>query len=425
MSAFTSIANNPLLQTTRIIKVINAFETNSVDHVLAKDIPFRAVNTNRVAVDEKKSRGGMTQSAVPNAESPTIAFGGVNQWEFTPAEWREKVLLLPGEIQHLRELGTKDQVQSIATIIADILKRLRMRVENRMEWLRWQMLLGSLSHQNGTTPYQINYGIPADMRPTLVGTDLWDNAASDPLDDMLEWNMLYRDIMPVQDHYMFNSKCEKVLMVNAKIRAIRDSLFVGQSNLGLCTPGNLAAVLMSYGGHPYKVFDGGYTDSLEVVSGGAASSTSVVLRDMPEGINPGQSVNIVHVNGSKVARERVSVTAVNQVTKTLTLAAPGIQYASGYPAGSQINFKSYFIPDTKFIIRGRMPSNTEGGTEWGEIIGTTHVYGENPAQPASGIFGKVVVRDTDDPPRMEIIAGFNGLPVNYYQDVNLVATVHS
>jgi hypothetical protein len=92
--------------------------------------------------------------------------------------------------------------------------------------------------------------------------------------------------------------------------------------------------------------------------------------------------------------------------------------------GSEVRLKKHFIKDDSFIIRGALPAGTSGGPNWAEFISTNHVYGPGGIMsPTPGIFSKVIVKDDDDPPKIEVIAGVNGLPVLYYTTINVVATV--
>lgn len=422
MGAYANLANHPLLQSKKIIKVINEFEMSKDDYILSPVIPVRTVDQSKIVVDVKKGFGGMTQAAVAGAESPTVAFGGVSQFEFAPASWREKVILSPNEISKLRKLGTAEEVASAAEIVSETLMKLRTRVENRMEWLRWRALYGSLSYVANDIEYSVDYKVPADMRPALTGTDMWTNSASDPMDDLLEWMEIYRDLPAIPSGVWFNSKTHRTIMQNTKMRTLRDTLMSGQPNLGNLTPGNLQAIFNHYAGVQYNVYDGGHLENVDITAAVASSGTTIYLRSV-DGLAAGDSATIIHRDGDIVARERVTVESVNASTKAVTISSPGIVYSSGYPKGSTFRVKKHFITDGSFIIRGQMPSSTEGGPQWAEIISTTHEYGPDPMTPASGIFAKVNIHELSDPPKAEVIAGFNGLPVVYHRDVNVIADV--
>jgi hypothetical protein len=415
------ISEHPLLQTTHIAKVIREFDFVKDDFVLSSEIPVREIDQDQIAVDVRKGAGGMTQAAKAGAESPTVGFYGVNQYKFRPAEWREKVILTTEEMYHLRKLGTNEDVESVQEIISRHLADLRMRLENRLEWCRWQALFGSLTHTASDVSYSVDYKIPSDLKPTLTGGDLWTAGTSDPMDDILEWVEKYRDLVAKPVGFWFNHKTLRVAMQSSKVRDLRDTLFSGQANLGNLTPQNLQAVFNHYAGLPYTVYDGGYFEQTDLTAGVASSGTTLNVRDVGT-VAVGDSVTLTDVAGDITGRVKLAVTAVSASAKTITVSAPGTDRA--YPAGSSVRVKKFFIPDGKFIVKGELPNTIEGGSQWAEIISTTHPYGPNPLVPAKGIFAKTVVHETSDPPKVEIIVGMNGLPVVYHRDVNVIASVY-
>jgi hypothetical protein len=421
--ALLQIENNPLLQTTRIVKVIREFDSVKDDFVLGSEVPLREVPQDRIAIDVRKGVGGMTQGAQRGAESPMVSFYGVSQVEFEPASWREKVVLTPKEVKQLRELGTKDQVEAASSVISRHLFDLRMRLETRMEWMRWQALYGSLNYAAKDVEINVDYAIPVDMTPTLTGTDKWDNAASDPMDDILEWIEKYRDLIARPKSIMFNRHTQRVVMQNSKIRALRDAMFTGQPNLGNLTPGVTQAVFQSYAGIPYTVYDGGYMEITDLASSVASSGTTLTVRNVGT-ISLGDSLIITHRDGEIAGRERLSVAAVSKTLNTITVSSPGVVKSAGYPVGSTIRVKKFFIPDGKLIIRGDLPANIEGGPVWAEMIAGNHEYGADPFATNFGMFAKVVMLDQSDPPKMEIIVGVNALPVVYHRDTNVIATIY-
>jgi hypothetical protein len=223
---------------------------------------------------------------------------------------------------------------------------------------------------------------------------------------------------------LFNAKTQRIVMQSSKIRTLRDNLFTGQPNLGNLSPGNLQAVIKSYlGDLAYRAYDGGYMELTDLTQAVASSGTTLYVREVGT-IAADDSVIVTHRDGDVVSRERCTVASVSVANKTITLASPGIAASAGYPGGSTIRVKKFFIPDGKVVIRGVLPNTIEGGPQWAEIISTVHPYGADPLVPAMGKFAKVVVHEDDDPPSVEIIAGINGLPVVYHRDVNILLTAY-
>lgn len=418
----THFSNHPLLQTVHIQKVIRDIDINKDDFMLESEVPVRDIEQTRIAVDIRKVPGGMTQAAISGAESPTVAFYGTSQYEFEPAEWREKVILTHKDMHGIRKLGTKEDVERASEIIARNVSDLLMRLENRMEWMRWQAMKGSLTHTAKDVSYNVDYKVPADCKPTLTGVDKWDQSTSDPMDDILEWLEKYQDNVAIPDKFLFNQKLLRVILQNTKIRTLRDTLFAGQANLGNLTPGNLKAIFNHYAGYEYEVYNGGYFEITDLSAAVAASGTVLTVRDVGD-LRANDRLKLIHRDGDLVSSEILTVSSVDVANKQITVASPGVAYASGYPVGSSVRVKRNFIESSEFIIKGRLPSNVEGGPAWAEVISAAHPYGANFPESSTGIISKTVVEDDHDPPRVSIIIGRNALPVLYHRDVHIIATV--
>ena len=413
------LANNPFLQPMYVNKVLDAIIPDTESYALTTEIPMTTQETELVVVDVRQQIGGMTMAVAEGAESPIIQQKGAHQYAFQPAHWREKVLLSEKDTKAIRELGTAAGLEKAAATVARVVGELRMRLETRMEWSKWQMMYGSLEVVQPDINYTIDYHIPTHFKPTLTGADLWSATTSDPLTDWLDWLELYRDEGTIPLEAWYNWKVEKALLLNQTIRDLRDSLFVGQPNLGNLNRQNLDAIFRSYLNLPTRVYDKGYFLIQGTLGAVGAATTSVVVKEN-QGFAIGDVCTLVHKNGERAGRVRLTLTGVTGTT--LSFAAPG--GAITYPVGSEIRCKKQFLEDDKFIIRGALPPGTAGGQNWSEFVSTPHVYGPGGLmRPAPGIFMKTIVKDEDDPPRAEIISGVSGLPVMYHTTVNCIATV--
>jgi len=414
------LSNNPLLQPAYVTKVVDSIIPDTESFALTQEVPFRTQENEMVVVDVRQMMGGMTMAVHPGAESPIIEQRGVQQWSFMPAHFREKVLLSENDVKVIRRLGTASELERAQERITKILADLRMRVETRMEWSKWQMVYGSLAIDQPDVKFSIDYKIPTEFKPTLTGGDRWDQATSDPLEDMMNWIELYRDESTDPAFFQYNVKVEKLLLLNTKIRTLRDALFTGQPNMGNLTRDNLAVVINAYTGMQAKVYDKGYFFVLNLTSPITPVSTSFTVGENP-GLVIGDIVTVIHKTGERVGRQRITLSGVTGTT--LTHAAIG--GAVTYPMGSEVRIKKHFIGDKSFIVRGVLPPGATGGRDWAEFISTNNVYGPGGIEnPSPGIFSKVLVKNDDDPPRIEIIQGVSGLPVLYWTTINVIATTY-
>jgi len=407
-----------LLQPAYITKVLDSIYPDPSQYALTQAVPLVTQPGDMVTVDVRHNVGGMTMAVAEGAESPIIAQRGRTQWSFQPAHFREKYLLGEKDIKAIRKIGTVSEMETAQQRVTEIVGDLRMRIETRMEWAKWQMIYGTLSINQADVLYTIDYKIPSEFKPTLTGGDAWDTATATPMEDLVDWLMLYRDEGTVPEFCQFNLAIEKIMLMNTDVRALRDSLFTGQPNLGNLTRENIKAVFNAYAGLPYQIYDKGWYYTVRLDSDIEHDSTTFQISENP-GIVTNDVVTVVHKTGE--TRQKLILTTVSGTTCTI-----GAVGGSGviYPAGSTIRIKKHFLGDDRFIIRGSVPPGTTGGTNWAEFVAINHVYGPGGLMaPTPGIFTKVIVKNEDDPPRIEVIGGVSGLPVLYHPTVNVVATV--
>ena len=414
------LSNHPLLQPLYISKVLDSIQPDTAEYALTTDVPIVEQEGEQVIVDVRQTVGGMTMAVAEGAESPVIERRGRQQYMFMPAHFREKQLLGEKDVKKIRQIGTIDQLETAQQRITEILGELRMRLETRMEWSKWQMLYGSLAISQTDVTYSIDYKIPSHFKPALSGADRWTETNSDPMGDIMDWLAYYREEGTIPDFFMYNGNVEKLLLQNATIRELRDTLFQGQTNPALLNRQNISMVFNAYTGMQAKVYDKGYYHVMKLTSEISPTSNSFTVDENP-GVEIGDYVTVVHKSGEQYGRARILITGVSGTTISHTTDVGG---SVTYVVGSEVRVKKHFLGDDKFVIRGRLPVGTTGGPNWGEFISVNHVYGPGGLMnPQPGIFSKVVVKDDDDPPRIEVIAGVSGLPVLYHPTTNLIATV--
>lgn len=412
---------NPLMQPAYITKVVDEIAPEQSQYALINDVPLKNTDNSIVVVDERHEIGGMTQAVAAGAESPLIEGTGRTQFQFAPAHFREKRVLSENDIQTIRKLGTPSEIETAEQKVAEIVSGLRMRLETRMEWAKWQMTMGHLYLSQPDQTIDVDYGIPAEFTPVLSGVDTWDLATSDPVKNIADWKYSFRDDGSDPALLMFNANVERLLLQNAKMRALHDAMIGSGATSGMMMSREvLQRIFNTYAGMEYRVYDKGYYFKMKLktpIVGGV--TTSFTVSDNP-GIAVGDTCTLVHSSGQRVAREQVDID-VSVVGNTFTTStAP----TASYPEGSELRIKRRFIPDDKFIIRGELPPGTSGGTNYGEYISTRSPYGPGGLMnPTPGVFNRIDDKSEDDPPRIEIIMGVSGLPVLYHPTANLIATV--
>lgn len=411
------LMNHELLQPAYISKVLDEIIPDSEQYALTNDVPLVTQETDQVIVDVRDNIGGMTQAVAAGAESPMVEWRGRSQFQFTPAEFREKTVLSRRDLQVVRKIGTASELETAEERMAEIVGGLRYRLETRIEWCRWQMLFGTLDINQEDVQFSVDYKVPTEFKPTLTGTDVWtDLANSDPIDDMLEWAYLYRHEGIDPDYFMFNRAIEKLLLQNEKIRELAEAHYTNTGKVEMNTA-RLNEMLKTFAGYEYRVYDKGYYFKMKLETPITPLTTSFIVSENP-GVIATDTVTIVHKNGSRYGQVNVVVTPTG-----LSFAHAAIGGTMTFPAGSTVRIKKQFIPDDKFIIRGKIPQGTTGGTNFGEFVSVPSEYNGGLMNPTPGLFGKTVIEDDGDPPKAYVLAGVRGLPVSYFPTCNVIADV--
>jgi len=415
----TLLSQHPLMQPAYITKVIDEIIPDSSEFMLTNEIPTETQETHVIIVDSEQSIGGMTQAVARGAESPPVEYYGRYQMTFTPAHFREKTTLSEADVDVVRRIGTASEFERAQQRMARIINGLRMRVETRLEWLKWEMMKGTVTINQPDVQFTVDYGIPADFTPTLTAGDRWNQTTADPLDDMMEWLDLYRDNGIDPDHFVFNQAIERLLMRFDGIREIHDTFFVsGVEGSKIMGTEVLTRIIHSFTGIPYKKYDKGYYFKMVLKSEVTAVSTSFVVSENPGVVN-GDTVTLTHMNGPRAGQVTIPLTSVTGTS----FGHAAIGGTTTYPAGSEVRIKKRFLEDDEFIVRGRIPPSATGGPNFAEMIMVPSAYNGGLMNPQPGIFSKTVVDDDGDPPKAELIAGFSGLPVLYHPTTNVVAHV--
>ena len=415
------LSNNPLLEPEFISKLIDEVPITPEMFRGMEFMPTVEQEGEKIVVDVRRMVGGMTQAVAAGAPAKIVERRGMWQDTFYPAFFKEKTVLGERDIGVLRKLGTIAEYEKGAEIMARIVGDLRKRVEVRIEWLRWQAVQGTVTIAQNDVQYAVDYGIPTSNTPTLTGTDVWtDLVNSDPLDDLLTWSQLYRSSGFMLDKIWFNKVVHRLLLQNEKIRQLRETVYTGGNvQAKFMTPQVLQLLVEQWlGDMKLDLYDEGPFFVGGLTAACAASNTVVV--DDATGIEAGATGTMIHTAGDRTAREDVTVLSVSGNTITLTGVTTGT-----YPIGSSIRTRRTFIPDNAVILMGRLPAGATGGGNWGEFVIVNSAYGPRGTlmDPKPGIFSETQEHSDKDPKSVEQISGFNGLPVMYYTDANVIATV--
>jgi hypothetical protein len=150
------------------------FETESIDFEVVsrrykKLAPFVAPNVQGRVIDTQGSR-------VVRFKPPYIKVKSI-------VDPTKALARVPGEYIYNNLSNNQRRLANIA----ENLREQRSRIENREEWLAARAIIDGNVTISGEdyAPHEIDFGRDPSLTITLTGTNVWSNAASDPLGDIL------------------------------------------------------------------------------------------------------------------------------------------------------------------------------------------------------------------------------------------------
>ena len=408
-----ALVNSSLLTPRFLMRVIEDIPPQTETYRGQDMFPLVTQPGPKVEWDIKRPLGGMTQAVARGAESPVIHRRGVGQASFEPAHFREKVILGESDVTTLRKLGSLEQRETAAELIAGIMVDLNARLETRIEWMRWQPIVNnSLVINDNKVQFTVNYNIPSRQRPTA--SPLWSSTSTaDPISDIQTWIRLVRGAGCKPSKFWFNTQVEQYLFQNSRVLSLVDRIF-NSGNVGLMSREILGTIFKTYiGSYQYEVYDAGYNLITYTEAAQAAGAVTTVVVDDASGFATGDVCQIAAADES--AEENLTVSSVSGNVITFTGTVTGT-----YPASSMIRCYKTYLPDNVFIIECEFPP---GSGSNGEVISVDSVYGTGSlTKPVPGKFAETIFLNKD-PKQIEIITGINALTVLYRKRGYIVATI--
>ena len=253
----------PLLKNTVLNGVIRELKTDLGMFTGAPWCPIKGAKpgTDTIEWDILYGATGMTPAVYPNSPSPIKAHPKVAHKSFKTVQWREKFVLDETDLLYLRRPGTWDESYG-SQIIADRMSDLNVRVETRVEYLRWAMLTGGITITYPDAKTQVvDYEVPAANKPT-AGT-LWSvPATADPIANVNAWKLLHRGKPVRMGKMTMNQVTYNYLPAITAIRNLIQYTF----GYDLVRSGGLVpmgAVQEAFQGLPIEINDSGYVSDAD------------------------------------------------------------------------------------------------------------------------------------------------------------------
>jgi hypothetical protein len=414
---------NPLMTTTTLDRVINAFPLVAARYPLAQYMPLVNRPVDKITMDiDKATPGGMTPGVAPGTESPIVGLGGRARREWTSAHFREKVRVTELELIDHRKLGTQAELETAMSLLNRKFTIPVARLANRLEFMRRETLFDNqvTVQMADNTSYVVEFPRPADLQVT-AGT-LWsDTVNATPLDDLQLWVEDYqrysgfaiKDVVAGMGFFRKLSACDEF-----KARAVNNTPgFTG-------SPAMVKSLVANYVGIPeIREETGRINFNAELTAASIATATTITLKNVDQ-IEAGDTIvlkRMLDLTGEKVV---VASLAGNVVT----LNAPLVL---GYAVGDMAVWAKFTIPDGKLLFIGKADGMWEDlgsqATADADLIASpiniASTFSRHlDLEPRPGMFVKMIDRRKEDVASIEMVIGISAMVEVHYNEAWFTAT---
>lgn len=170
------------------------------------------------------------------------------------------------------------------------IERLKLRVDNRIEWLQINALQGTISF-TGKVVFSVDYGIPGDQKG-LTPTTVWSNHTSaDPLGDLQAWQQVVLEnsgVLPnvvimsrkALNHAMYSTTMRDAMKYTNPILSIKKTIAFLEDNAGIMI----------------RLYDTKYTDETGLSRSRFLAENKIIMlpsrEELPEGV--GDTATVGH-----------------------------------------------------------------------------------------------------------------------------------
>lgn len=180
----------------------------------AEFAPLKGVYSERIEVDVIDAVQGMTAPHSFSSDPSIITLPGQSTKTYATAPWKETYRMNEEELLFARKEGTYNQRAGRERVLRRSTE-LNVRLETRLEWLRWQFLTnGKIQVNENNVKFTVQSGIPAGNMPAVDWTDPTHNI----IGDIEGWLELYLGTGAKPKKMYFNYGAAKLMAQNEAIR---------------------------------------------------------------------------------------------------------------------------------------------------------------------------------------------------------------
>lgn len=202
---------------------------------------------------------GMTKPHTLDSTPALVKMPGLKNKSMGTGYWKESAQLNESDMLILRGFGPDHRKRAARDKVVRLQETLQARLAVRMEWLRWQALLGQLSVNENGVILDVDYEIPAGNK-WQVNVSWADTANAKPIDDFMAVETKYEGLGATAKFYVMNRATAVLLAKNAQVRdLVKQSIRVEDIALG-----NVEKLVLQLAGVPGTVViynEGYFNDS--------------------------------------------------------------------------------------------------------------------------------------------------------------------
>lgn len=354
---------------------------------------------------------GMTPFVAPGSIAPQIGLDGVGEGSAKAAFFKEKMYFDEVFLNNMRQPGTWATYQTAERKLARGAKKLKNRIDRRREWMMAQMITtGALQYTHtGGTKFTISYGIPANHKIVITGTNVWCTGSTrEPIGDIFDSKVLLADDAGVVPNVaVCNSDLMKCLMLDTKIQALLEKSTFGNGDL-FANPSQVIGILLGIA--PLKVYDELYEVTGWLTGNVTGGATTVIPVDDATDFEVGGKLRFIDTSENN-SYEDETIASVQYAANTVTVAvAPTASFKANE---DKVIMRKKFIADDKFLLMSTTSGDNEPIAEFMEAP-----YG---VERRWGMFADT--KDQWDPSGIYLRVQDKGLPVLYHPDTIIELTV--
>ena len=240
---------------------------------------------------------GMTGAHTLDADPANVTMPVLNSFQEFPMYFKEKSMLKESDMLNIRTAGSLGNKDAARKAVAELVLNINARLDVRLEWLRWQAMMGSITltaAADGVARVQTyNVLTPATASP------LWSSTTTaDPISDLQTWIAGFRGNGTGKVSVWYNRTTSNLLSKNSIVRdLLKQSINLDKVNSD--NVGEFIGMSLAGGIGSMNLYDEGYVNSSGVFTPFIPDGKVIMVSNPPMGQKRGgvQFVPSLHNGG--------------------------------------------------------------------------------------------------------------------------------